>query len=58
MKKDDFPKLSIATCTYNGDRILEEYLEGIFSQDYPKDKIEIIFGDGGSTDGTLKIIEK
>ncbi len=52
------PKVSICTCTYNGDRILEKYFEKIFSQDYPKDRIEIILADGGSSDNTLKIIEK
>ncbi|PIN90853.1 hypothetical protein COU60_00730 [Candidatus Pacearchaeota archaeon CG10_big_fil_rev_8_21_14_0_10_34_76] len=51
------PKVSIVTCTYNGDRIIEEYFQGIFSQDYPLENIEIILGDGGSTDRTLKIIE-
>ncbi|MEM3122263.1 MAG: glycosyltransferase [Candidatus Pacearchaeota archaeon] len=60
MKKEkiNWPKLSICTCTYNGERIIEKYFEGIFSQEYPKDKIEIILGDGGSKDKTLQVIKK
>jgi glycosyltransferase involved in cell wall biosynthesis len=54
----ELPKVSIVTCTYNGERILDEYLSHIFLQDYPLDKIEIILADGGSSDKTLEIISK
>ena len=37
----NWPKISIVTCTYNGDRVMEDYFKLIFAQDYPKDKIEI-----------------
>jgi len=33
-------------------------LESIKKQDYPKNKIEIIISDGGSTDRTLEITRK
>ena len=51
-------KLSIVTCTYNGERTIEEFLNGIFSQDYPLDEIELILMDGGSNDKTLDIIQE
>lgn len=54
MKK--YPKVSVILVTYNGERTLEDCLRLFFEQDYPKDKIEIIIADGGSTDKTLKII--
>ncbi|MFA5020176.1 MAG: glycosyltransferase [Candidatus Pacearchaeota archaeon] len=55
---EKLPKISIVTCTYNGDRVIGKYFEHIFAQDYPKDKIELILADGGSKDKTLEIIEK
>jgi len=54
----NWPKISIVTCTYNGERVIEDYFKYIFSQDYPKNKIELIVADGGSSDRTLDIIEK
>jgi glycosyltransferase involved in cell wall biosynthesis len=38
--------------------VLENCLKSILEQDYPKEKIEIILGDGGSTDKTLEIAGK
>ena len=50
--------ISIVTPTYNIMRTLDEYMGAILSQKYPHDKIEIVFADGGSTDGSLEKISK
>ncbi len=49
---------SVIIPTLNAQRTLEECLAYLFSQNYPKDKIEIISADGGSTDSTLDILKK
>ena len=54
----EFPKISIVTPTLNAASVLEKELESVREQDYPKDKIEIIVADGGSTDATVEIAEK
>jgi len=51
----DFPKVSIVIPTLNAAKVLQGCLESIAIQDYPKDQIEIIISDGGSTDNTLNI---
>lgn len=51
-------KLSIVTPTYNSIRTLDEYMKAIIMQNYSHDEIEIIFADGGSSDGTRELIEK
>ncbi len=51
----DLPKVSILIPTLNTAAVLESCLKSIQMQDYPKDKIEIILGDGGSTDDTVKL---
>ena len=48
--------LSIVTPTYNSMRTLDLYMDAILMQDYPHDSVEIIFADGGSSDGTLERI--
>ena len=50
--------LSIVTPTYNSMRTLELYMDAITAQDYPHDAIEIVFADGGSSDGTLEKISE
>lgn len=47
--------LSVALCTYNGERYIREQLESIFNQTMKVD--EIVVCDDGSTDNTLSIIE-
>ncbi len=47
--------LSVALCTYNGERYIRGQIESILRQSMPVD--EIIICDDGSTDNTLRIIE-
>lgn len=58
MKKREFPTISVVTATYNSGRTLDRCLFAVKEQDYPQDKIEIILGDGGSTDNTLEIAKQ
>ena len=49
-------KVSIVTVTYNAEKVLDETIKSIVSQDY-KNK-ELIFIDGDSTDKTIDIISE
>lgn len=50
--------VSIVTPTFNSMRTLDLYMQAIASQNYPHDKLEVVFADGGSTDGTLQKIRE
>lgn len=52
----DSPLISIALCTYNGEKFLAEQLDSIVNQTYKN--IEIIAVDDCSTDRTLTILQK
>lgn len=49
------PLVSIALCTYNGERFLKEQLNSIISQTYSN--LELIIVDDCSTDTTLEILK-
>jgi len=51
-------EISIILPTYNNEKTIKECLESIFMQDFPKNKFEVLFIDGGSTDKTLEIAKK
>lgn len=52
------PRISVLIPTLNAAKVLSKCLQSLADQDYPKNKIEVIIADGGSTDGTLKIARK
>lgn len=58
MNSKDAPLVSILIPTLNAASVLEKCLASIVKQDYPKEKLEIIVADGGSTDKTLEIAKK
>lgn len=56
--KEKLPSLSIIVVTLNCERYIGECLSRIIQQDYPKDLMEILIMDGGSTDRTKEIVKK
>lgn len=52
------PTISVCIATFNSEKTIERCLKLVRSQTYPQSKIEIILGDGGSTDGTYRIAKK
>ncbi len=56
-KFDEYkPLVSIVTVVFNAESTIERTIQSVIRQEY--DHIEYIVIDGGSTDGTLEIIEK
>lgn len=47
-------RVSVALCTFQGERYLAEQLDSIASQDVPVD--EVVVSDDGSTDATLEVL--
>lgn len=51
-------KFSIITVVYNNVNEIEQTIKSVLLQNFPKENIEYIIIDGGSTDGTCDIIKK
>lgn len=56
MTSPSLPRISIVTPCLNAEAFIEETLESILGQGYPD--LELVVVDGGSTDGTLAILER
>lgn len=53
-----FPFLSVIVPAYNSQHSIEECLQSLINQNYPKDRYEIIVVNDGSTDRTADILQK
>ncbi|MGA2883273.1 MAG: glycosyltransferase family 2 protein [Bryobacteraceae bacterium] len=50
------PRVSIVTPCLNASRFISQTIESVLAQDYPN--IEYLIMDGGSTDGTMAVVEQ
>jgi glycosyltransferase involved in cell wall biosynthesis len=55
-KNQNLPLVSIALCTYNGEKFLKEQLDSLVNQTYPN--LEILVFDDCSIDGTMALLEE
>lgn len=51
-----WPRITLVTAVYNGERFLEDTIRSVLSQGYPK--LEYVIVNDGSTDATVEIIKK
>ena len=56
--KNHLPSVTFILGILNAERTLRECLEGIYKQNYPLKRVEVIVADGGSTDRTLQIVKE
>ena len=52
----EYPNISLVLPIRNEERYIEACVESIFRQDYPADKMEVIFVDGCSEDRTVELL--
>lgn len=55
---EQLPFISIIVPVKNAERTLDTTFTYLLNVDYPRDKMEIVIADGGSTDGTVGVIRK
>ncbi len=58
MPQEAFPFISLIIPVRNEEAYIADCLASILSQDYPLDRMEILFVDGASTDSTVAILEQ
>lgn len=58
MSNSKLPSVSCVIATFNSSNSIEECLKSVFTQSYPKNKLEVLIVDGGSKDNTLTVLKK
>jgi len=57
VKQKDYPKVSFIIPARNEEKFIEDCMQSLLSLDYPKEKVEILFAEGNSSDRTREILE-
>ncbi|MGH7900227.1 MAG: glycosyltransferase [Thermodesulfobacteriota bacterium] len=52
------PKVSIIVPVFNAEHTIKECIDSILSQNYPREKLELIFVNNSSTDNTQTLLEE
>ncbi|MBI9077123.1 MAG: glycosyltransferase [Desulfatibacillum sp.] len=52
------PKISVVVVNFNGRRFLRDCFSSLLQTDYPKDMLEILCVDNGSTDGSQDLVRE
>jgi GT2 family glycosyltransferase len=55
--KEEWPTVSVITVSVNGKKWLKSLFESILASNYPSNKLEIIYVDNGSTDGSIEFVK-
>jgi glycosyltransferase involved in cell wall biosynthesis len=58
LNKENFPFISIVITVRNVEKTIHKCITSLINQTYPHEKYEIIIVDGGSKDGTLRILKE
>ena len=53
---NSWPTVTVVTPVFNASETIEETVQSVLNQGYPK--LQYIIQDGGSTDGTLELLKK
>jgi len=54
----EWPRISVIVPCYNEEGDIEAKLADIRNFDYPRDRMEVVFADGGSKDATVALLNK
>jgi len=57
-KMEIYPNVTIAIPAYNEEKNISETINSVLRLDYPREKLEVIIVNDGSTDNTKEIVEK
>lgn len=57
MNGSSAPPVTIVTLNWNGKRFIDPFIDSYLKLDYPKDKLELIFADNNSSDGSIEYIK-
>jgi len=56
MKESDWPRVAVLIPAYNEAAVIEQKVLNCLEQEYPADKLEVLVGSDGSTDGTDELV--
>ena len=57
-KLEEWPEITVSVVTYNNGHWLKQFMASVLAQDYPLNKIHVVFVDNTSSDQTPKLLAR